>query len=576
MITLVACAGFAGGARAQSYDRAPERHVISHGGASRIVGVYRPSTYAAERAAPLIIALHSRFSSSQAFHALSGLADVAEAHGAIIAYPETLGAFWNDGGHERLNRREASADDAGFIAAVVAALSADYSIDPARIFVVGYDTGGGLAYKLACERPFAIAGVAVVSALMWDYAAGACTAGPTPMLIVHGRRDDLFPVGGGRPSPQIAAQRLSVDETIAFWRRANQCGERPTRTAQGDSALYDGCATGARVAYVGIRNGGHEWFRDGADYRLNRHGVDAADVVRNFFFGGEAFQLPDQRGVGRRPRSYFVYAPPSYDPSMPMPVLVVLHGRPSTATGMALISRMHEVAARRGFIVVYPEGVNNEWNAFNDLIGNRAAAPQDDVAFLETLMDHLRIDLNIDTRRMYVSGFSNGGFMTLRMACSSRRFAGFASVGAPLYSILTRECRGPPAAVLVMHGTADPSVPYEGVIINDGQNREPTRLTLSAQETVGFFIRRNHCSYSGVSTTFAERGQSPGTHVVRFMPRDCDPHGAVAFYIINGGGHTWPGVGGVMDEATFGPTNMDINAGDVIWDFFSGLPPRDP
>jgi polyhydroxybutyrate depolymerase len=99
---------------------------------------------------------------------------------------------------------------------------------------------------------------------------------------------------------------------------------------------------------------------------------------------------------------------------------------------------------------------------------------------------------------------------------------------------------------------------------------DPIRISLSVQDTVAAFVRRNGCSLSGESTTFAEGGESPGTHVVRFVPRDCPPETDVVFYLINGGGHTWPGRPRVFPGAeVMGPTNMDMNAGQVIWEFFA-------
>jgi polyhydroxybutyrate depolymerase len=302
-------------------------------------------------------------------------------------------------------------------------------------------------------------------------------------------------------------------------------------------------------------------------------------VIDGFFFDRANFHLPQSR-AGRRSRAWLVYVPPSYDPATPMPAIVMLHGRPSSASGMAIITRMHEVAARRGFIVVYPEGVDNQWNAQFDLIGResgriggmRSVVPQDDVEFLTTLMADLRVDLNIDPRRMYVAGFSNGGFMTMRMACSaSDVFAGFAEVGAALYPVMTRTCRsGRPAPMLFMHGTADPSIPFDGVEVADSQGgTATTQITMSVRNTVAFFIARNHCSLRGESTTFAEGGRSPDTHVIRFTPHDCDAGAPIVFYQVNGGGHQWPGVEGVLPEENFGRINMDINAGEVIWDFLS-------
>jgi polyhydroxybutyrate depolymerase len=172
---------------------------------------------------------------------------------------------------------------------------------------------------------------------------------------------------------------------------------------------------------------------------------------------------------------------------------------------------------------------------------------------------------------MYVSGFSNGGFMTLRMACSaSDVFAGFAEVGSALYTVMTDTCRqSAPSPVLIMHGTADQSVPYEGVVARNAADGQETRVTLGVRNTVALFVQRNGCSMAGQSTTFAESGRSPDTHVIRFVPRDCAAGAPVEFWLINGGGHQWPGVPGVLPEENFGPVNQDINAGEVIWDFLS-------
>ncbi len=561
----------------QRYDRALTMHELIHDGELRSVGVYTPSSYRPGAPAPVIIALHGRFSSAQALHAQSGLAAVAEAHGAILIYPETLAGVWNDGGHTLLNRSGPAADDAGFIAATLEAVNADHPIDRSRLFVAGYDGGGAMTYSLACQRRLQIAGAVIVSTLMWDYQRDQCAnARATPLLIVHGRRDEYAPVRGG-DAPGTEARRLGVDDTLAVWRRINGCGERADVTGRDDGAFYTTCA-GAPLAYVGVGGGNHDWFHTGAGYELNRQGVDATALADTFFFNRTAFSLPRARGAGGRARSWIVYAPPTYDSSRPTPVVVLLHGRPSNGGGMALISDMNSIADQNGFIVVYPDGLDNEWNAQFDisasavsLSGRSSTLPQDDVGFLRMLTGDIGQDFNIDRSRLYLGGFSNGAFMTHRMACSADdTFAAFAAVGAALYVELSRYCqRSPPTPLLIMHGTGDPSVPYEGVEVVNSQGGDPIRITLTVQETVSAFARRNHCSLMGTSTTFAEGGRSPGTHVVRFIPHDCDAGKDIAFYLINGGGHTWPGVEGAMPAEFFGPTNMDINASEVIWDFFS-------
>jgi polyhydroxybutyrate depolymerase len=604
----------AASARAQPAQTPPQQTgglqmmALQVGGVQRSVGLYVPLSYHAGRPALLIVALHGRFSSAQAFHAMSHLRAVADARGAIIVYPETLGGFWNDGGYAQLGRRETPQADEAFIGGIINALKQDYAVDASRQYLVGYDVGGALAYRMACDGRVSFAAVAVVSALMWDYTREACGAHPAAraMLIVQGRLDELFPVAGGTPGGSVEARRLSADETVSFWRGVDGCNGPPV-TGRGGSEYYADCETGRAVAYVGVDGGEHDWFHDGGSYHLNREGVDAARVIDSFFFNRPAFALPNPHPDASRSRSYLVYAPPNYDPARPTPLVVLLHGRPGDAAGMALISEMNEVAKRHGFIVVYPQGLDNEWNAIHDIMRQRGVSPQDDVAFLKRLTEDLSVDFNIDRRRMYLGGFSNGGFMTIRMACSaSEYFAAFASVGAELYSSLTSHCQGAPAPMLFINGTADRSVPYAGVTQQTsggsfsssgpsmpgasgmsggmsgggastggglggmgGGGSEPTRVSLSAPDTVSYFIRRNHCSMSGQQNQIAQRGQSEGTSVVQFIPRDCGPHADIQFFIVNGGGHNWPGVPGVLDPDGFGLVNRDINAGEVIWDFFS-------
>ncbi len=550
-------------------------HAIAIGLEARSLGLYVPSTYRPGQAAPLIIALHGRFSSAQAFHAISGLAAVAEARGAIVVYPESQTGVWNGGGHAILNRPGPPPDDAGFITAMIDAISADYTIDRSRVFLTGFDSGGGLAYALACQGRIPFAGIAVVSVLMWDFTRDECdTARATPMLIVHGRRDEQAPVGGD-DAPGTTARRLGADATMAVWKRVNGC-DRATTTGREDSAIYANCSSGAALAYVGVPGGSHDWFHTGERYELNRQGVDATALVDTFFFDRLRFLLPQARGTLQRARSWIVYAPSTYDPTKPTPVVVLLHGRPSNGGGMAYLTGMNGVAENNNFIVVYPDGIDNEWNAQFDisasavsLSGRRSTLPQDDVGFLQTLMGDIAQDFNIDRSRLYLGGFSNGSFMTYRMACSAGdTFAAFAAISAGLYVELARYCsRSDPTPILIMNGTADGSVPYGGVLIPNRDRGDPIRISLGVQDTVATFARRNGCDMAGESTTFAERGESPGTNVVRFVPRNCRSGADVVLYAINGGGHTWPGH--PRPQMEMGATNMDMDAGEVIWDFFS-------
>lgn len=585
-LAAAVCAAFfmCSAAYAQGYDPDVTMRGMTVGGVSRSYGLYLPPSYDASRPAPLVVALHARFSSAKAFHAMSGLRAMADARGAILLYPETVRGFWNDGGYAALQRIEEPQDDQGFIEAAIAEVRGQYNVNSEQLYLIGYDAGAAMAFREACRADVHYAAIATVANLMWSYAAETCGAAglhPTPILLMHGRRDDAFPVNGLEGQAPVTVNRLSVDATLAALRRVNGCGERADASGRGGSVYFSSCS-GAPVAYVGVDSGEHQWFRERAEYGLNRLGVDSTQLITTFFFDRTRFALPNASPTGRA-RAWTVYVPPQYDPSTPMPAIVVLHGRPSNAAGMATISQMNAVARRRGFIVVYPEGIDNEWNAQFDLVGRRsrmvggqrAVLPQDDVQFLKDLMKQLRVDLNIDPRRQYLTGFSNGGFMTIRMACSGTdTFAALAEVSGSLYPEIMPACRsGRLAPFLLMHGTADQSVPYTGVFIPDGTGGDPIRIALPTQEVVAFFIRRNGCSMAGETATFPE-GRTPGTHIIRFTPRDCPPDAPIVFWRIEGGGHTWPGG---LDVPGLGVTSRDINAGDVIWDFVSRFSlPNDP
>ncbi|MCK6576693.1 MAG: dienelactone hydrolase family protein [Anaerolineae bacterium] len=560
------------------YDDVPI-FTLDYGGVERAYGLYLPSTYDAGTPAPLILALHGRFGSAKALHALSGLAALAEARGALLVYPETYGVFWNDGGHDALERREEPSDDAGFIGAVVRAVQADYAVDADQLFLIGYDSGGVMSYRLACEGVADFAGVAAVSALMWDFLLEACPpeeeASAAPLIILHGWRDPLYPFGGGPIesfggdlSPVLLPWRMSVGDTLSYWNRLNGCAADPTAESA-SGALYHDCESGADLAYVGLARGGHDWFHAGDAYQLNRHGIEAMDVIDSFFFERESFALPEETLTDDAPRSWLVYVPPSYDPAQPTPAVVALHGRPGSASGMAAITDLNRVADAEGFIAVYPDGLNNEWNSIGDLIGATEQYPQDDVTFLKRLMDDLSVDLNLDRSRLYVTGFSNGGFMTMRLACSAAdTFAAFASVGATFYPWLHTVCReNAPAPILLMHGTDDVSIPFDGVFQRDAAGTLH-QVSLDVPGTLDYFVLRSQCQPSGVRSEFPASGATPGVRVFRFDYLGCVDDADVTFYLIVGGGHNWPGVPGVIGEEIAGTVTMDINAGEEIWAFF--------
>ena len=159
-------------------------------------------------------------------------------------------------------------------------------------------------------------------------------------------------------------------------------------------------------------------------------------------------------------RSYRLHAPPAYDGSAPVPLVLDIHGWLSNAEQQEALSGMRNVADANGFLVAYPQGIRNEWNA-GTCCGN---AGIDEVGFLRAVVAAIEAEAPIDHRRVYVTGLSNGGAMTQRLACdASDMFAAAAPMAFPIPLKPVSECQ--PARsmpVLAVHGLTDQLVSYNG------------------------------------------------------------------------------------------------------------------
>lgn len=270
--------------------------------------------------------------------------------------------------------------------------------------------------------------------------------------------------------------------------------------------------------------------------------------------------------VGGLTRTYHVHLPQSYDKTQPAPLVLPFHGGTGRGERMPQLTGFNEVSDRGGFIVVYPEGVDRHWNDGRDTVPNAV----DDVAFVSALIDRLNETLSIDRKRVYATGISNGGFFAERLACElSNKIAATASVAATLPE--NYSCRpSRPVSVLLIHGTDDPFVPYTGGQV---KGRGTSRggyggRALSVADTVKYWTDHDKCPPSAVTTRLEDRDVRDGTTVRRDIYVQCRGGTEVVLYTVNGGGHTWPGGLQYAPEAFIGKTNRDINASQVIWDFF--------
>ncbi|MCO6457322.1 MAG: prolyl oligopeptidase family serine peptidase [Pirellulaceae bacterium] len=266
-------------------------------------------------------------------------------------------------------------------------------------------------------------------------------------------------------------------------------------------------------------------------------------------------------------RSCLIHVPASYAADKPTPVVLVFHGAGMNATLMSSFCGMNKKADEAGFITVYPNGTGAglflAWNS-GGLSGELAQRQPDDVKFVAALLDKLPTVLNVDSKRIYATGMSNGGMMCYRLACElGERIAAIAPVSGTL---TVRDPRPPrPIPIIHFHGTNDRIVPFDGP-----GNGTPRFVTFrSVPETVEFWAQVNKCAAQPVVERLDDT-QDDGTAVVRkrYQPQ---PGGAeLVLYEIEGGGHTWPGNEPALN--LIGRSTRDLEANDVIWDFFQRHP----
>jgi polyhydroxybutyrate depolymerase len=269
-------------------------------------------------------------------------------------------------------------------------------------------------------------------------------------------------------------------------------------------------------------------------------------------------------------RTYQIHVPASHDALQPMPLVFALHGGGGTGENMLkLIEEFNELADRAGFIVVYPDGIEKHWNDGRALPNRRAYSEDiDDVGFLQALVVHISHDYAVDPDRIYAMGISNGGQMSYRLACKApETFTAIAAVVASMSQELFASCApAQPVSVMVLNGTADPLVPWSGGTIRIG--RQEFGQAVSAVDTVNFWVEANQCSAPPTYTELPDTDPADGTRVHMENYEGCASGSEVEFFTVQEGGHTWPGGLQYLPEWMVGKTSRDIDANQIIWQFF--------
>jgi polyhydroxybutyrate depolymerase len=335
--------------------------------------------------------------------------------------------------------------------------------------------------------------------------------------------------------------------------------------AAGDRAMpnfVDAADAGAR-APVAEPEGRHEGGASGA------HAADAADAASPAALhdagppapiqcpgGGEAGSLQNVPFSSQgRDTYYLLYVPQSYSSDEPAPVVLNWHGLTSSGQAQATISNttepaLNEVADQHGFLVVTPNSDSQSWNG-GACCGQAMRDGIDEVAFARALVADVQTRVCVDHRRVYSTGYSNGGFLSHHLACqASDLIAAIAPVAAVLGYDDSDCTPSLPVGVMQIHGTGDSLIPYEG-----GSSLVGGPFRSVVDSTAGW-VARNGCVGEPVETY-------RNGNATCMTWSGCAPGGEVSLCTAEGANHCWPG----WASCVFGRAN-DLAGAQEMWSFF--------
>jgi polyhydroxybutyrate depolymerase len=247
-------------------------------------------------------------------------------------------------------------------------------------------------------------------------------------------------------------------------------------------------------------------------------------------------------------RPYQLKVPSGYDASKATPLVILLHGYGASGLFQNGYFGLSAAADAKGFLLAYPDGTQDKsgkrfWNA-TDACCNFDKKDVDDVAYIGQIIDDVSARYNVDPKRVYLIGHSNGSFMSHRAACElSPRIAAIAGLAGAMWKDASKCKPASPVAVLQVHGDNDTTIQYGGGAISG--NAYP-----SAKETVAAWAAINGCTGDLAPkdpVDLETRVAGAETKVEKYD--GCKA--AVELWTIRGGGHI-PSVAASFGETLYG------------------------
>jgi polyhydroxybutyrate depolymerase len=311
-------------------------------------------------------------------------------------------------------------------------------------------------------------------------------------------------------------------------------------------------------------------------------------VVASLMSGGAgASQLQTQRDVPGWPgRPYDLFLPQAYGEVPLVALIVAIHGGGGNKRAQRKLSCpngdlenpgcMNVLANRDGFAVAYPSGTgarvfrnSRTWNAgggengFQCVSGRACSNGIDDVAYFKAMLDDIGSAFQIDTSAVYVTGMSNGAAMAHRLACElPGRVAGIAAVGGANQYATLAPCTAS-TAVMQIHGSADSCWAYEGRETSCLDRNAGAKASVAG--TVKDWAGRNGCRGTPAVAKVPDRSPD-GTWTTVHRYQGCSK--PLTLFLVENGGHTWPGGYQYFREARIGKMSLDFSASEEIVMFF--------
>jgi len=270
-------------------------------------------------------------------------------------------------------------------------------------------------------------------------------------------------------------------------------------------------------------------------------------------------------------RTYLLHVPPDYNPTTPLPLVVVLHGAFSTGKQTEMETGFSDLADRERFLVAYPEGIGifgllQHWNA-GHCCGKAADAQVDDISFIAEVINSVQQKLAVDSARIYMAGMSNGGMLTYRFAAEQTgTLAAAAVVSGAIGSSLDNE----PGAwqmpqpvnalpIVIYHGLNDQTIP---AAVGGEPRKRGGRQFLPATAALDLWRKANGCDLS------PEAKSTHNGFDMQLTWASCFNGSSLEYHLLSEWGHQWP--------APWFTNRLDMDhplrgfdATRQIWTFFS-------